>query len=211
VQINKVKAISNFPKDKKYQIIYADPPWRYSSKECLGKTSILNGNIDIHYKTMTISDLKKFPVGDIADKNCLLFLWVVSPMLDDCLDLLKAWGFKYVTIGFVWYKQRANPGHYTMSECEICLIGKIGKIPMPRGARNTRQFLSELRSKHSKKPDEIRKRISKMFSEQSKIELFAREAVTGWKSWGDEVPKPFTHLQNKLKNPNRLMINEKKE
>ena len=160
--------------NKKYQIIYADPAWQYKSKECLAKTSILNGTLNKHYSTMGIQDIKNLQVDDICDKDCLLFLWVVSPMLDDCIDVLKSWGFKYSTIGFIWYKQKTNPGSYTMSECEICLIGKKGNIPTPRGLRNIRQFLSEKKTKHSAKPAEIRDRITKMFPTQNKIELFAR-------------------------------------
>jgi N6-adenosine-specific RNA methylase IME4 len=172
---------------KKYQIIYADPPWQYKSKECLSKTSILNGKLNTHYPTMTMKDIKELLVGGVADDNCLLFLWVVSPMLDDCIDVLKSWGFKYSTIGFVWYKQKTNPGSYTMSECEICLIGKKGSIPTPRGARNIRQFLSEKKTKHSSKPLEIKDRITQMFPTQNKLELFAREKTDGWDVWGNEV------------------------
>jgi N6-adenosine-specific RNA methylase IME4 len=96
--------------EKKYQIIYADPAWQYKSKECLAKTSILNGKLNTHYPTMSISDIKNLPVGGISDDNCLLFLWVVSPMLDECIDVLKSWGFKYSTIGFIWYKQKKIQG-----------------------------------------------------------------------------------------------------
>lgn len=172
---------------KKFQIIYADPAWQYKSKECLAKKSILNGKLNTHYDTLDLKDLKDLPIKNITDNDCLLFLWVVSPMLDDCIDVLKSWGFKYSTIGFIWYKQKTNPGSYTMSECEICLIGKKGKIPQPRGERNVRQFLSEMRTKHSCKPKEIRNRIEKMFPTQDKIELFAREKVNGWDVWGNEV------------------------
>lgn len=171
----------------KYQIIYADPAWQYKTKECLAKTSILNGDINTHYQTMTLEQLKKLNVKSISEKDSMLFLWVVSPMLKEGIEVMEAWGFKYATIAFIWHKQRANPGHYTMSECEICLVGKMGKIPTPRGSRNERQFLSELRTKHSKKPDEIRNRISKMFPEQTKIELFARQRQDGWAAWGNEV------------------------
>ena len=171
----------------KYQIIYADPAWQYKTKECLAKTSILNGDINTHYQTMTLEQLKKLNVKSISEKDSMLFLWVVSPMLKEGIEVMESWGFKYATIAFIWHKQRANPGHYTMSECEICLVGKKGKIPTPRGSRNERQFLSELRTKHSKKPDEIRNRISKMFPEQTKIELFARQRHDGWSSWGNEV------------------------
>ena len=187
--------------EKKYQIIYADPAWQYKSKECLAKTSILNGKLNTHYPTMSISDIKNLPVGGISDDNCLLFLWVVSPMLDECIDVLKSWGFKYSTIGFIWYKQKTNPGSYTMSECEICLIGKKGNIPSPRGARNIRQFLSEQKTKHSSKPQEIRKRIEMMFPEQNKIELFARQKIEGWDVWGNEVESDIT-----LSNPSKITM-----
>ena len=179
-------------KEKKYQIIYADPACQYKSKECLAKNSILNGKLNTHYSTMSMNDLKELPVGGVSDDNCLLFLWVVSPMLDDCIDVLKSWGFKYSTIGFIWHKQKTNPGSYTMSECEICLIGKKGIIPTPRGARNIRQFLSESKTRHSAKPEEIRNRITIMFPQQNKIELIARQKVEGWDAWGNEVESDIT-------------------
>lgn len=172
---------------KKYEIIYADPPWQYKSKENLAKKSILNGKLDSHYKTMTIAELKQLPMNNISDENCMLFMWVVSPMLDDGINLMKSWGFKYSTIAFIWHKQRVNPGHYTMSECEICIVGKRGKIPTPRGARNVRQFLSEKSGRHSAKPEEIRRRIEQMFPTQNKLEMFARQHPEGWDVWGDEV------------------------
>jgi len=174
-------------KMKKYEIIYADPAWQYKTKESLAKTSILNGELNSHYGTMTIAELGGLPLGSISDKNSMLFMWVVSPMLDDGIELMKKWGFKYSTIAFIWHKQRANPGHYTMSECEICLVGRRGKIPTPRGARNVRQFLSEMRGKHSAKPTEIRNRIELMFPTQTKLEMFARQSVEGWDAWGNEV------------------------
>jgi len=172
---------------KKYEIIYADPAWQYKTKEILAKKSILNGKINRHYGTMTIAELERLPMDSLSDKNCMLFMWVVSPMLDDGIDLMKKWGFKYSTIDFIWHKQRTNPGHYTMSECEICIVGRRGKIPTPRGARNVRQFLSEMRGKHSAKPNEIRKRIELMFPTQSKLEMFARQSAEGWDAWGNEV------------------------
>jgi N6-adenosine-specific RNA methylase IME4 len=174
-------------KMKKYEIIYADPAWQYKTKESLAKTSILNGELNTHYGTMTIAELGGLPLGSISDKNSMLFMWVVSPMLDDGIELMKKWGFKYSTIAFIWHKQRANPGHYTMSECEICLVGRRGKIPTPRGARNVRQFLSEMRGKHSAKPTEIRNRIELMFPTQTKLEMFARQSAKGWDAWGNEV------------------------
>ena len=172
----------------KFDIIYCDPPWDYKGqKQHAGKDSNDTGGANSHYSTMKIKDLKALPVKKISADNCLLFMWATSPHLDQAIELLKHWGFKWSTIGFVWDKQRVNPSFYTMSQCEICLIGKKGKIPQPRGARNVRQFVSELRTKHSKKPDEVRKRIEKMFPTQKKVELFARQETEGWYYWGNEV------------------------
>lgn len=170
---------------KKYQIIYADPPWK-GSTECLAKKSHIVDKTSFHYKAMETIDICWLPIKDIINNNCLLFLWARSPALEDALKVGKAWGFKYRTIAFIWYKQRTNPGHYTMSECEICLVFKRGKIPIPY-IRNIKQFLSEKRGIHSKKPNEIRKRIAQMFPTQNKIELFAREKTEGWDVWGNEI------------------------
>lgn len=176
-----------FP-NKKYQIIYADPPWLYKcGKNHLVKTSMINGKDDIPYDSMAVDVMKKLPINKIANDNCLLFMWVTSPFLKIGIDLLSSWNFDFSTVAFVWYKQRTNPGSYTLSETEFCIVAKKGKIPIPRGSRKERQFLSEMRTKHSKKPDEIRKRIERMFPEQTKIELFAREKTEGWDVWGNEV------------------------
>ncbi len=174
-----------FP-DKKYDIVYADPPWKAPTKECIAKKSTITGDDSFHYPAMSTEDICNLPLKEITAKNSLLFLWVRSPALEDGLIVGKRWGFKLSTIAFVWHKQRANPGHYTMSECEICLVFKKGKIP-PKERHNIRQFLSEKRTKHSKKPDEIRNRINEMFPKCNKIELFARKKSKGWDVWGNEV------------------------
>lgn len=175
--------------NKKYDIIYADPPWRYKNSENLAKISILNGRLDKPYPTMSLPELKALNIQNIAKPNCLLFMWVISPDLPMYIELMTSWGFSYSTVGFVWDKQRINPGYYTCSQVELVLIGKIGKIPYPRGERNVRQFLSLPKSVHSKKPDEIRNRITKMFPTQDKIELFARNKFDGWDVWGNEIEK----------------------
>jgi N6-adenosine-specific RNA methylase IME4 len=183
-----------FP-DKKYEILYGDPAWDYSY---LGKNfdrqftkskykfdAVMSAKEQ--YPTMTNKEIMELPVQTITEKNSLLFLWVVSPHLKIGIQVMEKWGFEYKTIAFVWYKEAVNPGFYTMSECEVCLVGKKGSIPKPRGARNIKQFLSEKRTVHSKKPDEIRNRIMRMFPYQSKIELFARHKYPGWDAWGDEI------------------------
>ena len=119
-------------------------------------------------------------------------MWTSSPHLDQAIELMKAWKFQWATIGFVWDKQKVNPGFYTMSQCELCLIGKHGRIPSPRGARNIRQLVSVERGKHSEKPEEVRNRIEQMFPTQSKIELFARQPAPGWDRFGNEVESTVT-------------------
>ncbi len=172
---------------KKYQIIYADPPWECSTQNVAKKSYIKNSG-SFHYNSMKLKDICSIPIQDITDNNALLFLWVRSPALGWGLEVGKSWGFKFATVGFVWDKQRILPSFYTPSQVELCLIFKRGKIPIPRGSTKEHQFLSEKRRKHSQKPDTIRNRIVKMFPTQTKIELFARQKTEGWDTWGNECP-----------------------
>lgn len=192
-----------FP-EKKYNIIYADPPWDYSyvgknfdkqfTKSKFKFDPVVSAKD--HYNTMSMQELYNLPIQEICEKDCLLFIWITNPHVDVGMELIKKWGFEFKTVAFVWHKQATNPGFYTMSQCELCFVAKKkgGNIPKPRGLRNVRQFYSEKRTKHSKKPDEIRYRIEKMFPEQTKIELFAREKITGWDAWGNEVSENPTYL-----------------
>lgn len=176
----------------RYAILYVDPPWEYGAVQHRGKGNPTSGGAASHYPTMPLDQIKRLDVPSIVGKDALLFLWSSSPHLDQAVDLMRAWGFKWATVGFVWDKQRTNPGFYTMSQCELCLIGKRGKIPAPRGARNVRQFISEMRGEHSAKPSEVRTRIEAMFPTQRKLEMFARTAAPGWDVWGNEVESNVT-------------------
>ncbi len=177
-----------------YEIIYVDPPWDYKGQlQHAGEGSADTGGAVRHYPTVTLNDLKGLNVPGICAQDCLLFMWATNPHLDQAIDLGKAWGFAWATVAFVWDKVRVNPGFYTMSQCELCLVFKRGKIPSPRGARNVRQLVTAERGAHSQKPDEVRQRIEKMFPALRKIELFAREreglALTdrNWTTWGFEA------------------------
>ena len=172
----------------KFEIIYADPPWHYRGQvQHGGPGKPYTSGARAFYPTMPVEELAEFPIGELADDACLLFLWATSPCLEDAFTVAKAWGFKYATVAFVWDKQRVNPGHYTMSQCELCLVFKKGKVPTPRGARNVRQLVSSPRTSHSTKPDEVRHRIDQMFPDQAKVELFARTRGEGWVAWGTEL------------------------
>lgn len=167
----------------KYDIIYCDPPWKYGGD---GGTKWLPA--EVYYPTISFEDLKTLNVSEYTEKDCLLFMWVVSPELKRCIEVGESWGFKYVTVGFVWFKERANVGNYTMSSTELCLIFKKGKIPSDR-VRNpgTLQFHSEAIKRHSEKPYEFRKRIEQMFPKSKKLEIFGRKKYDGWDIFGSGI------------------------
>lgn len=182
-------ALDKFPQlpQMQYEVIYADPPWDYNGQlQHAGAGSVDTGGASRHYPTMTLHDLMQLDVPSITATNSLLFMWATNPHLDQAIALGKAWGFVWATVAFVWDKIRVNPGFYTMSQCELCLVFKHGKIPTPRGERNIRQLVVAKRGLHSAKPTEVRKRIDAMFPHQRKIELFARQRVVGWEAWGLE-------------------------
>ena len=173
--------------DKKYSIIYADPPWRYQHRGC-------EGAADRYYETMSIEELGKLPISRIADKNCVLFLWMTFPKLEEQLPLFGLWGFRYITLGFSWIKTNAKDGrpffgigYYAKSNCEVCLMGLKGKMK-PISNKVSSCIISP-RREHSRKPDEVRERIVELFGDKPRIELFARQTVEGWDCWGDETEK----------------------
>lgn len=188
--------------EKKYDVIYADPPWDYGGKLQFDKSSKNSNEIDLNknifissanfkYPTVKTKKLMDIPIKEIAKDDCLLFMWVTNPHLSHGIELGKAWGFQYKTVAFVWDKMVHNPGQYTMSYCEICLVFKCGRIPKPRGARNIKQLIRSRRGKHSKKPLEVIKGIEKMFPTQDRIELFARNNSINWDVWGLDVRKEY--------------------
>lgn len=175
--------------DTRFDIVYADPPWDYQGQlQHAGKGGRDTGGAQRHYPTIPLAGLKQLPVASIASADSLLFMWATGPHLDQAIDLGKSWGFAWATVAFVWDKCIVNPGYYTMSQCEFCLVFKRGHIPTPRGARNVRQFVVAERRAHSAKPEEVRHRIDAMFPNATKIELFARNAAHGsWTTWGLEA------------------------
>ena len=179
---------------RRYAIIYADPPWDYMDQTQHGAAggNTDTGGASTHYDTVPLQVLVGLPVAAMAAKDCLLFMWSSSPRLDQAIALGNAWGFDWATVAFVWDKVRTNPGHYTLSQCELCLVFRQGRIPSPRGARNMHQYIRSERGNHSCKPEGVRARIESMFPTQSKIELFARSLAQGWDAWGLEVARETT-------------------
>ena len=174
-----------FP-NKKYSIIYADPAWSYRDKALAG-----NRGAGCKYDVMSIDDIKNLPVKDLADDNCILFMWVTFPKLDECLDVIKAWSFEYKTVGFTWVKKYKNGdnfmgmGRWTRANAEICMIATKGKPK--RINAGIRQIIESVPERHSKKPDIVRDKIIELVGDLPRIELFARDRVEGWDAWGNEI------------------------
>lgn len=174
--------------NKKYNIIYADPPWEYKESGS-GKRVV-----KAHYPTMNIKEIMELPISKICEETSILFLWVTFPRLEEGLKTIKAWGFKYYGLGFDWVKLSKNGktnwgmGYYTRQNTEICLIGvKDTKHRIKPLVRNVLSVIHSKREEHSKKPDEVRENIVKICGDISRIELFARQTIEGWDCWGNEV------------------------
>lgn len=184
---------------KKYKIIYADPAWKYNNKP-----NKKGRAVECHYPTMDIADIKALPINEIADKDSILFIWVTFPKLQEGLDTIKAWGFEYKTIGFVWVKTNKNTdtnqmsflpaesfdsfwgmGMWTRANVELCLIATKGKPK--RQSASVHSVVYAPLSVHSRKPKVIRDKIIQLVGDLPKVELFARQNADGWDAWGNQV------------------------
>jgi len=171
---------------KKYNIIYADPPWSYNDKALAG-----NRGAGCKYDLMSLEELKNLPLENICNDDCILFMWATFPQLSEALQLIKSWGFKYKTVGFVWIKKNKDlsnftgMGWYTRSNAEIVLIARKGKIKIKNHSVN--QVIETIRESHSKKPGGVRDRIVKLCGDLPRIELFSRQEIYGWDSFGNQV------------------------
>lgn len=173
---------------KKYSIIYADPPWSYRDKALAG-----NRGAGCKYPVQSIEWIKDLPVEDIAAKNSVLLIWVTMPKLDEVLEVIEAWGFTCKTCAFTWVKKNKKAdswfwgmGRYTRANAEICLLATKGK-GVKRKDAGVHSVIDAPIEAHSKKPDETRKRIVKLFGSVKRLEMFARQETKGWDHWGNEL------------------------
>ena len=173
---------------KKYNIIYADPPWRYKvySKKGLGRSA------ESHYPTMSLEDIQALPVRDLAAADCIFFMVTTIPLLRDSFSVMRAWGFDYKTVAFVWIKQNRKSdsvfwgmGLWTSANAEFCMLATKGH-PKRKSAGVHQVIISHI-EEHSKKPDETRERIIRLVGYLPRVELFAREKTDGWDAWGNEI------------------------
>jgi len=170
-----------------YSIIIADPPWPYTSDRMVLQGGTVAEGASDHYSTMSMADLCALPISHVRPRNGLLYLWTTGPKMAEALELMRAWGYKYSTIAYVWDKGHSNPGYYTCSVTEFVLVGKRGKAPR-RLLTNERQLISERRRRHSQKPEAVQDSIDRMWEDVPRLELFARRDRPGWTCVGNECP-----------------------
>jgi N6-adenosine-specific RNA methylase IME4 len=166
-----------------WPIILADPPWRY--EHCPGGE---HHAIENHYPTMALEEICAMPIGEIATRDAMLFLWAPGPKLAEAMRVIEAWGFDYRS-RIVWVKPRAAPiGQYVQQRCEELLIAMRGSVPVPAPENRPDSVLEAARREHSRKPDEQYAIIDRMYPGLPRVELFARTRWPGWDVWGNQAP-----------------------
>lgn len=165
--------------EKKYSVIYADPPWRYDYTETESRA------IENQYPTMSIEEICAMPISNIATDDCVLFMWATSPKLLESFKVLESWGFTYKTCA-VWDKEVIGMGYYFRQQHELLLVATKGNLPTPLPENRPSSVLRERRGVHSSKPESMREIIEKMYPELDKIELFCRDPKAGWDVWGNQ-------------------------
>ncbi len=172
---------------KKYQIIYADPPWAYQNG------GVPQAGVNAQYKTMSVAELQLLPVNEIADNPSILFLWATFPQLQEALWVMKSWGFSYKTLGFSWLKTNKDGspffgvGYYAKSNQEICLLGVKGNGHSLVKSNKVSSVIITEKTKHSEKPAIVRDKIVELLGDLPRIELFARQKTEGWDCIGNEI------------------------
>lgn len=173
--------------DKKYDVIYADPPFSYNNQATRASS-------DKHYLVMKMWDIQALNVANIAKDNALLFIWVPFPLLIDLGKIFSSWGFEYKGVAFTWIKTNKDGspfvglGNYTRANAEVCLLGTRGKGTFLVKNHSISSIFMSRREQHSKKPDLIRRRIEDLVGvEGDWIELFATHKSHGWDQFGNDV------------------------
>ncbi len=172
-----------------YQLIYADPPWHFRVRSEKGEGRSAKN----HYPVMSLDDINALPISKIAAKNSVLLIWAIDPMLDVAFEVIKAWDFKFKTVGFYWVKENIKSpgfftglGYYTRANPEQCLLATRG-AGLKRKDRSVQRLLVAPRGRHSEKPLEAYRRIERLFGNVSRVELFARCRQAGWDVFGNQV------------------------
>lgn len=203
----------SFTNEKKYNTIYADPPWQFQNRT--GKVAPEHKRLT-RYETMPLADIKALPVSEIADSKAHLYLWVPNALLPEGLAVMDAWGFEYKG-NIVWEKVRKDGmpdgrgvGFYFRNVTELLLFG-IKKKSVPNRtlspARSQVNLIRSQKREHSRKPDEIIP-IIESCSLPNRIELFARGSREGWDMWGNQAVATYEPTWNTYKNHTVAQVKE---
>jgi len=162
--------------EKKFQCIYADPPWKYGNQGTRAAT-------DNHYPTMTVDEIAAERVSEITADDCHLHLWTTNAFLFDAQKVMESWGFTYKSV-LIWVKPQMGIGNYWRVSHEFLLLGVKGKLKFQNRAQKS--WFEENRTKHSAKPEEARKRVM-LVSPGPYLEMYGRKVTDGWSVYGNEV------------------------
>ena len=179
----------------RYGAILVDPAWTFETYSEKGK----GRSAERHYECMTDDEIAKLPIKEIAADDCVLFLWSTGPKLEDALWVIQKWGFDFKTMGFTWAKQKRGAGaraadwwrgmgYWTRANPEFCILATRGSPKRLPDATDVDELIVAPVREHSRKPDDVRKRIGRLVAGPY-IELFSRERAEGWDAWGAEVGK----------------------
>ena len=184
-RIERLAATCNqpLPSDRRYAVIYADPPWDF---EVYNEESGIERAAANHYSTMSLDEICALPIPSLASPAAALFMWTTVPHLRESFQVLDAWGFEYKT-NIVWVKDKIGLGYFVRNQHELLLIATRGDMPTPLSANRPSSVITAPRREHSRKPDEAYALIERMYPELPRIELFARQTRLGWAAWGNEV------------------------
>lgn len=177
-----------------FSTILADPPWRFSNRT--GKVAPEHRRLD-RYSTMSLDMIKDLRVKDVSARNAHLYLWVPNALLPEGMQVMEAWGFRYVS-NIIWAKRRKDGGpdgrgvgFYFRNVTEVLLFGVKGSLRTLAPARSQVNMIETRKREHSRKPDEQYDLIEAC-SPGPFLELFARHPQKGWSGWGDEAPEEVT-------------------
>lgn len=192
---------------KHFACVLADPPWHFKQMTALS-TENWEGRRDVekHYDTMSLDEIKALPVGAVAARDAHLWLWTTGPFLPKAFDVIKAWGFRYSGTGFIWIKLKKTHGRQlrflssgdmdreifcglgltTRKNAEFCLLARRGNAR--REAKDVREVILSPLREHSRKPEETYSRIER-YCAGPRLELFARQSRPNWTTWGTEKTK----------------------
>lgn len=198
----------NLPRAGQYAMIAADPPWHFKARTALKMANPgSRRDVERHYETLSIDQIKALPVGDIAARDAHLLLWITGPMLvqGEHLPIIKAWGFKPSSIAFTWVKLKRSIdtrqlrvvttaesdlhvglGLTTRKNAEFCILARRGNAR--RISKKVREIILAPVREHSRKPDQFYDR-AREYAAGPYLEMFSRERRPGWDSWGLEVGK----------------------